>query len=273
MIKETIINYKNYRWFWFNLTTLSLLLLFYIVDNPIGGKRGDTFLGYAYGILAMFGILLLMWLGVRKRTYTSSQGTLVDWLSAHIWIGLSLLLIVPMHSGFQFNLNIHTLAYGFMVATILSGIWGAINYVHLPSQIPSHRGGDKAKDIADQIHEVTSDLNALGEDLSDKFIEMLEFVDFTYKPRLPRLVVYKKRRLSSKENKIKDFISDLPQKERDEAIKAIGLVAKKRELISKLQREIGVDHWLKVWLRFHLPLSFALVFSVAIHIFSVFYYR
>ena len=97
------------------------------------------------------GIILLMFLGIRKRAYASNLGTLKGWVSAHIWIGLFLVLIVPLHSGFQFGTNVHSLAYGLMLATILSGIWGTYYYLQYPSEILSNRGGDSAKDLLKNI--------------------------------------------------------------------------------------------------------------------------
>ncbi|MFQ5671633.1 MAG: NAD(P)-binding domain-containing protein [Nitrospinales bacterium] len=270
--KENILNYKHYRWFWLNLSGLALLILFYFVDDPVGGKGGNTLLGYIYGGLATLGIITLMGFGIRKRSYSSTKGTVTGWLSAHIWIGLSLLLIVPMHSGFQFNLNVHTLAYGLLVATIASGIWGAHNYVRFPPQIPSHRGDDKTTDLADQIMEISLDLARLEQNQSDQFLKLIDLIDFPFKPRLQRLIIFKTRSKSSKEKKLKSLIADLPEVERDKALKAVSLVSKKRELMGKLQQDISVNFWMKVWLYFHLPLSFALILAVTIHIFLVFYY-
>ena len=93
LVKESITNYKNFRWFWINLAFFSILLVFYLLDEPLAGRGGDTFIGYAYGLIATLGIIFLMWLGIRKRSYSSSPGTVVGWVSAHIWVGLFLIVI------------------------------------------------------------------------------------------------------------------------------------------------------------------------------------
>ena len=42
--------------------------------------------------------------------------------------GLSLIVIVTLHTGFQFGWNVHTLAYGLMLLVIVSGIFGIVVY-------------------------------------------------------------------------------------------------------------------------------------------------
>lgn len=273
MILENFISYKNYRWFRFNLLFITLLTFIYFIDNPLSGRRGDTFIGYTYGGLATIGIFTMMWFGIRKRSYSSNVGTVMGWLSAHVWIGFSLILIVPLHSGFQFGGNIHTLAYGLLVTTILSGIWGAFNYVQLSSQIPSHRGGDKVEDLAKQIRVVSQVLKTFEQRGSDQFIKLINRIDIPLKFRLKRLKILKTSSKSFKDKKMKELIATIPKKDRDMAVKAVGLVEKKRELMGKLQQELTIKHWLKFWLYFHLPLSFALLAALGIHVFSVFYYQ
>ena len=45
LVKESITNYKNFRWFWINLAFFSILLVFYLLDEPLAGRGGDTFIG------------------------------------------------------------------------------------------------------------------------------------------------------------------------------------------------------------------------------------
>ena len=66
-----------------------------------------------------------MLLGVRKRRYRSGTGSLQGWTSAHVYIGTSLLVIVTLHTAFEFGWNVHTAAYALMVLVIDSGFIGA----------------------------------------------------------------------------------------------------------------------------------------------------
>ncbi|MFQ5449788.1 MAG: hypothetical protein ACE5E9_04125 [Nitrospinaceae bacterium] len=265
-------NYRQYRWMVLNLLFLSLLILFYWLDHPVNGKRGSTFLGYTYGVLALAGILFLMGFGLRKRSYASSRGTVLGWLSGHVWIGISLIAIVPMHGGFNFGPNVHTLGYVLLVAVVLSGVWGACNYLYLPSQILSNRGGGNIRDLLVQIQVIGSDLESLEQQKSDSFIRLMNTIDSPFKPTLTGLIFSGKNQGLTKDKEVTDLITSIPRKEQDEAIQAVRLVRKKMELQNKLKQEAGAYFWLKIWLYFHVPLSIALLAVVAIHVFSVFYF-
>ncbi|WP_089935683.1 hypothetical protein [Candidatus Entotheonella palauensis] len=95
---------------------------------------GGTMLGLLYGAVATAAIMVLMAYSVRKRSYRSRLGTLQGWLSAHCYIGLLTLLWVPLHSGFRFSTNVHTLAYVLLVLVALSGLLGAYLFAVKPRQ-------------------------------------------------------------------------------------------------------------------------------------------
>ena len=119
MYQQTFLNYRRFKWLWITIAALVALFALYLIDKPIGGRNGGTLLGYAYGILAAVGIVWLMAFGLRKRAYHSSLGTLEGWLAAHVWIGIGLLLVVPLHAAFSFGCNVHTLAYVLMVLMLI----------------------------------------------------------------------------------------------------------------------------------------------------------
>ncbi|MFQ5481482.1 MAG: hypothetical protein ACE5ER_01885 [Nitrospinaceae bacterium] len=269
---ENIFNYRNHRWFRANLAFLAILLVFYFLDHPLAGRRGDTVIGYAYGAVATLGILLLMVYGIRKRSYHSTVGTLVGWLSSHLWLGVSLIIIVPLHSGFQFGNNIHTLAYGFLVATILSGVWGALNYVRYPRHILSNRGGESAADLVEQIRMIDADLKKLERGKSDKFVGLMNYIDKPVKTNC-RQIIFSRSSPEFKGNaQIKKLILELPPEEQENGIKVLNIIEEKIRLINLFENEMRAHFWLKVWLFFHLPLSLGLLVTLGIHIFSVFYY-
>lgn len=272
MIKENFINHGNYRWFWVNFFFLTLMFILYFIDEPLKGRGGDTPLGYFFGGLATVGILVLMWFGKRKRSYSSTTGTVMGWLSAHVWIGLALIVLVPLHSGFQFGWNVHTLAYGLMLATILSGVWGAFNYIQYPSQILSHRGGDSTREILGKIQQVINDIRKMEDEKSDEFIQLVNHINAPFEPGLKSVVFAKIIPDASKDQTLAQHITNLPNQEREEAIKVVNMIRAKQGLIDSLRNEIGVDFILKVWLFFHVPLALSLCLALAIHIFSVFYY-
>jgi hypothetical protein len=270
-MKENFISYKGFRWFWFNLFFLSILIGLYFYDDPLAGRRGDTTLGYAFGAIATIGIFVLMWLARRKRAYARSRTPLIGWVSAHVWTGLSLLVIVPLHCGFQFGFNVHSIAYYLMVGTILTGVWGAYNYIQYPSQIFSHRGGQSVANILEGIREKAKSLQDLEKGRSDGFVNMVNVIDIPFSPGLLR-VLSTSPVADLEGDRVTNLISGLPAEERDPAIKAVGLVRGKEKLMHALKQEVGVDFLMKVWLYFHIPLSIGLVFALVIHVYSVFYF-
>ena len=271
MSQETFFNYKNYLYFWISILILVGLTVIYILDTPLGGPNGGTVLGYSYGGLATAGILYLMWYGIRKRSYHASVTTLKGTLAAHVWIGIALLLVVPLHSGFQFGVNVHTLAYLLMSLVVLSGIWGAINYATLTTQIQAHRGGGSHKELIQQIESLSRDIErSLSGGKSDELVQLAKRLDVTFQPSVTRFV--RSKGSTSVDRKLAaELLAALPSEERQDGSSLVELINKKVSLINQLKRDVTVLYWLKVWLYFHVPLSFALLAALAIHIFAVFY--
>jgi len=59
--------------------------------------------------------------GIRKRRYRQPSGQDLG----HVYIGTSLLVIVTLHTAFEFGWNVHTAAYALMEIVIVSGMIGA----------------------------------------------------------------------------------------------------------------------------------------------------
>jgi hypothetical protein len=269
--QETFLNYRSFRWLWITTAALVVCTVAYVVNDPIGGANGGTVLGYSYGVLATIGIIWLMCFGLRKRAYRSSLGTLQGWLAAHIWIGLGLLILVPLHSGFSFGLNVHTLAYVLMVLTIVTGIWGAANYSTLSARITSNRGGGKERASVEQIATLSTDIDLVSSAKSDQFLAMVRSFDFTFTPCWWSLI--KQAKICGVDKKAaSQLMANLPEVERDEAVKVLGFIDQKVDLARSVLEESRIKAALKIWLYLHVPVSVGLCVALAIHIFSVFYY-
>ncbi len=271
MAQETFVSYRGFRWFWITFASLCVMTVVYILDKPIGGRNGGTVLGYTYGILAALGIVWLMMFGLRKRSYSSSLGTLQGWLAAHIWIGIGLLLLVPLHSGFSFGLNVHTLAYVLMVLTIVTGIWGAANYSTLSSKIESNRGGGKERATLEQIHALSSDIETALSTKSDAFLSLVRKFDFSFSPSFMTLLCNTLAKDVDKKL-ASELMAKLPEGEREEAVRVLGLIDQKVDLANLVVEESRIKAALKLWLYLHVPVSVGLCVALFAHIFSVFYY-
>jgi hypothetical protein len=271
VINETFLNYRQFRWLWFTLAALVLALVVFVVDAPPGGRNGGTVVGYALGAVATLAIVWLMAYGLRKRAYASSLGTVEGWLAAHVWIGIGLLVLVPLHAGFSFGLNVHTAAYVCMVVTIVSGIWGVANYTTLAGKISAHRGGASDHVLVEQMHALSQQIEQLCVAKSESFLELFNRFDFDFRPgffsllRLHEVPVVDHVVAS-------DLVGRIGDAEREDGIALVGLIDQRAELMRTLLEQARIKALLKVWLYIHVPVSVALCVTLAIHILSVFFF-
>ncbi|MDZ4784737.1 MAG: hypothetical protein SGJ02_01545 [bacterium] len=271
MRQETILNYKNFLWLWICLAATTFFILIYAFHDPIGLPYGGTFLGYFYGILSAIGMCVLMWYGIRKRSYFSSKTTLKGALAFHIWLGTVLLILVPLHAGFHFGWNIHTLAYILMVFAILTGIWGAISYFSLAPEIESHRGKGSIKEMIQQLELLSVSIDGITIRRSREFVALTRKLDFSFTPSIKSCLLGNPLMVpSSKETA--SLVSALDSTEREEGVKLIGLLSRKYELAELVRKEVKTHFWLKLWLYMHAPLACGAFVVMWAHIISVFYY-
>src|SRR3546814_7069282 len=86
--------------------------------------NGGSWYGYTLGTIGAGLILWLTALGYRKRKMTNDYWSLTAWTSAHVYLGLSLMVVGTWHTGFQLGWNVHTLAWALMMPVILSVLYG-----------------------------------------------------------------------------------------------------------------------------------------------------
>src|SRR5439155_20890651 len=125
---EGFLRYRSFRWLKIALLLSLAAILGYALIDVEPHPNGGSAYGYTLGTIATLLILWLTLLGVRKRAMTPGTWSLKAWTSAHVYLGLSLIAIATLHTGFQFGWNVHTLAYVLMMLVIASGIYGIIAY-------------------------------------------------------------------------------------------------------------------------------------------------
>lgn len=269
---ENIFSYRSYRWLWVNLIVLAGLTYYYIQDKPIGGRNGGTFVGYTYGIIATLGILYLTWFGMRKRSYRARFTTLQGCLAAHVWLGISLSIIVPLHSGFSFGLNVHTLAYALMMIVVVSGIYGAVQYVNKPHEIQSHRGGATLAKLVEEEAGLAKEIKDLFINHSDRFVKLAQSLLIPLPKGYWKIIKAKFPAMLSPEQ-IAQQVNKLPEAEQEIGLELVALANRRIELLKKIQTELIVAKKLKLWLFFHVPVTFMLLSVLTVHIVSVLYFR
>ncbi len=288
----SLLAFRNYRYLWLAITISVIAIAAYWYHDPQEPPNGGTVLGYSLGTTGALMIVWLAWLGVRKRRYSSTLGSVQGWLSAHVYLGISLLLIVLLHSGFQFGINVHTLAFVLMTVVIVSGLYGVFIYLKLPQKVSENRKGVTRTELANQLEEIDYRSRRVAQDLDDDFQELV-----TSGASRTQLGGSLWARLSGKDESqivIKeggqarvrpnpgqetalDWLADRQSRSSDPEIAAkIGelsaLTRNKRRLLRQMQEDMRLQATLEAWLFLHVPLSVALLVALFTHIVTVFLY-
>jgi len=285
---EFFLTYAKGRYLKLTLWLVALTLLVYIFHQPGQPANGGTWYGYTLGTISAVLILWLMYFGRRKRDYHSTLGTVKGWLSAHVYLGSGLLVFATLHTGFQFGYNVHTLAYALMCLAIFSGFYGAWSYIYLPKyrreNLKTLSIDEYFQHIEDTDRQISKLSKSLPEDLASTIhsaIERTQLGGSLTKQLTTRdysCVVSNNKTLANKDQetviyilvqaltKVKDENNALVLKQ------LIDLFGARNRFLQVIRRDIKDNALLKIWLFFHIPISFALLAALITHIVSVFIY-
>jgi cytochrome bd-type quinol oxidase subunit 2 len=101
--------------------------------------NGGTWLGYTLGTIGALLIVWLMWFGIRKRRYGTNIGTTRGWLSAHVYLGTSLILIACCIAASSSAGTCTRFALVLMLIVIFSGFFGVYAYLRYPTLMTRNR--------------------------------------------------------------------------------------------------------------------------------------
>jgi hypothetical protein len=200
--------------------------------------------------------------------------SLKAWTSAHVYLGLALIVIATLHTGFQFGWNVHTLAYALMMLVILSGIFGISAYATLPQALSTNRGEltqgqmlDALRAIDRQLHEAAQPLARHYADLVLAALEQDPFAGGI----LARLGG--RYRHCATRAAVDGFNRATLAESHDPVIQRIeSLLQRRMSQLDRMRRHMRIRGLLEVWLYVHVPVTFALLAALTAHIISVFYY-
>ena len=277
VLEETFLTYRGKRWLWISLIAAAVLVGSYLDYRRRMLPHGGTPMGLLYGVIGTVIILVLMALGIRKRRYSSGVGTLLGWTSAHVYLGLLVLLVIPLHAGFKFRFDFHTLAFVLLAVVVVSGIVGVLLYLSVPSRLTRHEAGLQADKVDREINRLLADMRDLAKDKSDAFVHVYRDEVGRTRGRKPRgwqllLSGPGSDAVAKRTDELARLVPQIPAKEHADFQTLTKLMLQKCQLEANLLSQMRLRNALESWLYIHLPVSLAMVAAVVVHLVFVFYY-
>ena len=274
---RTFLEYQNYRYLKVSLALLTLSVGVFVFDDPPGGRSGSSWTGYGLGTVSAAIIFWLMWLGVRKRDYRATGAPLKGWVSAHVYLGTSLLLLVPLHSAFEFGMNVHTLAFALMCVVIFSGILGVAFYALVPTSMTRNRNNITLDAMLERIAEIDSECRIAAGGLPDYYARaVVTSIDETHIGGGFRAQLSGNDPSCGTTRALKSLRTseiDLDGEAKGQERKLVELIARKELLLKQIRKDVRYKGLLDLWLILHVPFAFATCAALIVHIFVVFWYH
>jgi hypothetical protein len=290
---QSFLSYRRKRYLWIALALCVASIVAYAWHQPRSAPNGGTWLGYTLGTIGAVLILWLTALGIRKRSYRSRLGTVQGWVSAHVYLGLALIVIVTLHTGFQFGWNVHTVAYVLMMLVIISGIVGISAYVRLPAEMSRNRASLTRDQMWAELDDLDQRSARIATGLSGEFRDaalsnrdrmsiggsvwaVLTAADRS-KVMLPATGGAAVLQPNPDQSRILEWLArQLASSDDGDRSRKIGelisIVSARRVVLKRLRRDAQIRGWLEIWLYAHVPLSLGLLAALIAHIVSVFAY-
>src|SRR5690554_124955 len=277
VMHDGFLKHAAFRWLKIASFIMLVCIVSYLFIDVSPRHNGGSWYGYTLGTVGAGLILWLTMLGVRKRAMTPGKWSLKAWTSAHVYLGLSLIVIATLHTGFQFGWNIHTAAYAIMMLVIISGIFGIYFYVTIPQALSNNRDEmtetqmlESLRSLDRQLHEAAQPLSAEHAALVLQSLEQdpfgggfLKRISGKYPDCATRIAQADLRRERAYQ----------PRMGGDDPLgKVDALLERKEATLARVRRHLKLKALLQVWLFVHVPMTFALIASLTAHIISVFFY-
>ena len=273
---EGFLRHRNYRWLKIALGLSLISLIVYMSIDVQPRHNGGSWYGYTLGTIGALLILWLSLLGIRKRAMTRGRWSLKAWTSAHVYLGLSLIVVATLHTGFQFGWNVHTLSYALMMLVIFSGIYGISVYATLPNDLSDNRSEMTKGQMVDAVYKIDRQLQLSAQPLKTDDAELV--LDSTgINPFKAGLL----RRLSGRYpgclnrralNELRGRMAIATGEEAETPETVVSHLERKAAALGRIRRHMKIKALLEVWLFVHVPVTLALIAALVAHIISVFFY-
>ena len=273
---QSMLVFREFRYLRVAVLLSVAVIAVYAWHDPAGGANGGSWYGYTLGTIGALLILWLGWFGIRKRRYGIGQMTLQEWLSAHVYLGVSLIIIATLHTGFQFGLNLHTFAYGLMLAVIVSGIFGVIMYIRIPDLRNENLAGvtldQLVSQIADLSEQTQQTAGQLPDDITHALVAAQESVRIGGSARRILAGTDRNCPIAAVLQMVTAQATSLIDSDAATARRLVSLLARQSQLLEQVRREVRFRALLEVWLYLHIPLTIGLIAALGAHVVVVFFY-
>ena len=213
---------------------------------------------------------------MKKRGFSTGAKGVKGWTSAHVYLGISLIVIATLHTGFEFGWNVHTLAYALMMFVVLSGAFGVFAYVRYPRIMSENMSGASVEGLRRESAEIDLRLQRLAQRLPDAFAGAAQrALETRIGGGFFQLLSGSSRRCASAAalataRAEAESLSDTEQ--RTAATEMIAALSRKAEISARLRRDLSYKAVMDVWLWIHVPMTIGLIATLIAHVLIVFFY-
>lgn len=286
---ETFLTHRSGRWAKWAVALIIASAIGYWAEDLRVPPNGGSVFGYTSGTIAAVLMLVLTYLGRRKRHYGSKLGTVKGWTSAHVYLGVALIGLTLLHSGFQVGWNWHTLAFALMLIVCFSGIYGVWAYQHYPALIDRNNLSQTRGALIVQLlaldQEIAASLTRHEPHIANMVQGSLErtalaerWLDILRGNDRSEVLLPGKGLVPNKDmTALIDYLIEQIEQgaQGDTALNLQSLITSLGEratLISRIKEDLRLVTLTRIWLIVHIPLAFAAVVAVIIHVIAVFLY-
>jgi hypothetical protein len=254
-------------------------------DQPMRRLSGGSLPGLIYGLIGTL-MILFAWLLWFKKTFRNRQmGNARWWMQGHVWLGLLAYPIIWYHACLRFGGPLTTALMIVFTVVFLTGIIGLYFQAKVPARIMREIPSET---IAEQIDHVVGQLRKEASLIVErvmtrrKFIDKEEggvavateaaeserkFQDFYNNEVLPVLAKKVPRSAtlahgSASSHAFRSLRDSISPDLRDSVSDLESIVDERRQF--ELQRHL--QRLLHAWLLFHVPLSYAMIVLMVIHV-------
>ena len=288
-MSETFLTHRSGRWAKWAVALLFASAVGYWAEDLRVPPNGGSVFGYTSGTIAAFLMLVLTYLGRRKRHYGSKLGTVKGWTSAHVYLGVALIGLTLLHSGFQVGWNWHTLAFALMLIVCLSGIYGVWAYQHYPALIDRNNLSQTRGALIDRLHHLDQDITGSltrhdpgvasivqgaieRTTLPNRWLDTLRGIDHS-EVLLPGKGLVSNANMTALIDYLIEQIEQGAQGDTALNLQSlVGALGERASLISRIKEDLRLVTLTRIWLTIHIPFAFAAVAAVIIHVIAVFLY-